>query len=136
MSFPLAEVLRIAATVAGAALAGPMGGVGAAALTGLANEIDKEDDPETPKKVREMKQKRRKAWVDYCVKLEKKKLDKLKKYPEAARDAIGAVLGQADGSSLRALIKGDILETEERIAPDQEINIYAEAVSAAARGKL
>jgi hypothetical protein len=136
MGFPLAEVLRIGATVAGAAVGGPLGGVGAAALTGLANEMDKEDDPETPKAIREMKQKRRKRWVEFATDAEKAKHNKLKRYPEAAHHDMGKVLSAAAGADLRALIKGDILETEDRIPGEQEVNIYAEAVSAAARRKL
>jgi len=135
MSFPLAEVLRIAATVAGTAVAGPFGGIGAAALTGLANEIDKEDDPETPKKTREMRRNRRKRWVNYAEDREK---DKRKHLARIKGDTtqLKRVLSQQAASDLRAIIAADLYDTEERFADEQEINLYAEAASAAARGKL
>ena len=137
MSLPLAEIIRIAAAavgVVGTATAGPLGAIGAAALSELANGLDREDDE--PEPIRKMRKKRREDWIKFCVKLEKQKQDKLKKYPAAARPSIGAVLSEADGASLRALIRGTIFETEDRDPGEQEINIYSEAVSAAARGKL
>ena len=136
MGIPLAEVVRIGAIAADLGLPGVIGNIGSAALNQLANGMDKEDDVDTPKNIREMKKKRRKEWVEYSIKLEKKKRDKLKKYPEASHSAMGEAIGKADGASLRAIIKGTILETENRIPSDQEINIYAEAVSAAVRGKI
>jgi len=135
MGFSLAEVLRIAATVAGTAVAGPFGGIGAAALTGLANEIDKEDDPETPKAVREMKRKRRKRWVEYAEDREKKKRKHLSKI-EGDTTQLKRVLSAQAAADLRAIIAADLHDTEERFADEQEINLYAEAASAAARGKL
>jgi uncharacterized protein YpuA (DUF1002 family) len=136
MGFPLAEVLRIGALGLGAAVAGPFGVAGAAALTGVANAMDKEDDPETPEGIRKMKQKRREGWVDFATKLEKDKQQKLKKYPEAARGEIGKVVSAQCGADLRAVIKAEIFETENRVPDDQEVNLYAEAVSAKAREKL
>lgn len=132
MGFPLAEIIRIAAAPVGL-ITGPAGALIAPGMLALANSLDKEDS--APEAVRKMKERRRKDWIEFAVKLEKEKLDKLKKYPDAARPAISAALGTAAGADLRAVIKGEIYETENRIPDDQEVNLLAEAVSARAREK-
>jgi hypothetical protein len=131
----LAEVIRIAAApVAG--LTGPAAPFVAPGLLALANQLDKEDEPGTPDALRKMKQKRREDWIKFAVNLEKDKKKRLEKHPEVAREAIGRVLGEAAGADLRAVIRGDIFETEGREATDQEVNLLAEAVSARVREKL
>jgi hypothetical protein len=139
----LAEILRIAATPVGAVVGGATGPAGAltgplaaGALNALANQIDREDDPATPEGVRKMKQRRREDWIKFALGLEKDKAKKLDKYPAPAREAIKKVLDESDAASLRAVIRGEILETEGRIAGDQEVNILAEAVAARVKEKL
>lgn len=133
MGFPLAEVMRIGAAIT--ANAGiPLGGLATAGLNAAANELDKEDDPETPKSVREMKRKRRERWIEYGVKLEKDKRDHLKKHGDGA--AIRNTLNNRIAGDMRVVIASDILETEDRLAGEQEVNLYAEAASARARQKL
>jgi len=136
MGFPLAEVLRIGATAVGGALAGPPGALAVGALTGLANQIDKEDDPATPSSIRTMKQKRREEWIKYRLGLEKDNLKKVQKYPEASRDSVKRALDDAASRDLEAVIRGDIFETENRHADDDEVRLYANAVSARVREKI
>lgn len=133
MGLGLAEIIRIAAAPVGV-LAGPAGALVAPGMLALANELDKEDT--APEATRKMKEKRRKDWIEFAVDLEKRKESKLKKYPEAAREAIGRVLGESAGADLRAVIRGEIFDTESREPSDQEVNLIAEAVSARAREKL
>lgn len=134
MGFPLAEILRIAAIPIGAAV--PGGQLIGPGLIALANEIDKEDEPGTPEAVRRMKRKRREDWIKYGLNLEKNKIDRLKKYPEAARPSISKTLSAANGADIRTVIKASILESEDRIPSDREVNLYAEAVAARVREKL
>ena len=134
MGFPLAEIIRIAAAPVGVAV--PGGALIAPGMIALANELDKEDDPGTPAAVRKMKKKRREDWIKYRVDVEKDNLKKLKKYPEAARSSIKRTLDEAAGRDLEAVIKGDIHETEGRFADDDEVRLYANAVSARVREEL
>ncbi len=134
MSFPIAEVMRIGA--AGVSVAGPGGAIAGAMLTKAANHFDKEDDPETPSSMRNMKRKRRKGWVDHAVELEKEKLQALKKVGDGVTEALKRALNGRAAQDIRAIIAADIYETENRIPGDQETNLYAEAVSAAARREL
>ena len=128
----LDEVIRIAAVPVGAAV--PGGAIIAPGMLALANSLDKEDS--APEATRKMKERRRKQWIEFSVDLGKDIRDKIKKYPAAARDSIKAEFDKAAAADLRSLIKGDILETENRIPDDQEVNILAEAVSARAREEL
>ena len=136
MSFPLAEVMRIGATVVGTAVGGPAGGIAAAVLTSTANEIDKEDDPSTPAATRKMKQKRREGWIKFALKLEKEKQRAIRKAGKGLTETLRNSLNGRAASELRAVIASDIWETEERVADEQEVNLYAEAASARARQKL
>lgn len=135
MAFPFAELIRIAAAPVGA-LTGPVGALGAPAMLALANSLDQEDDESTPEATRRMKKKRREDWIKYRLDLEKDNLKKVAKRPEAARDSIKRVLDDAANRDLEAVIRGDIHETEGRFADDDEVRLYANAVSARVREKL
>lgn len=134
MGFPLAEIIRIALAPV-AALGGPVGVIVAPSLLALANEIDKEDD-DGHEATRKMKRKRRENWIKFAIELEKTKRTRIKNYPEPARATVRRQLNTSAGADLRAVIRGDIFETENRDPDEQEINLYAEAVSARAREKL
>lgn len=136
----LPEVLRIMAApvagLAGAATGGAATPFVLAGMNGAANAMDKEDEPGTPKAEREMKKKRREDWIKFALKRAEQKRDKLKKYPKESWPAMGKAISASNGADLRAVIRGDIFETEERIAGDQEVNLLAEAVSARVSAKL
>lgn len=133
MGFPLAEIIRIAAAPVGA-LAGPVGPLAAPAMLALANSLDKEES--LPEQQRKMKEKRREDWIKYRIGLERDNLNKLEKYPPLARDSIKRALDEAATTDLMAVIRGDIHETEGRFADDDEVRLYANAVSARVREKL
>ena len=138
----LAEALRISAVPIGVAAGGATGPAGAivgplakGGIDALANQIDKEDDPETPKDVRERKRKRREGWVKFRLGQLDDIRDKLKQYPQAARPAIEKTLRESSLADLNRVILGEILETEDRIASDEEVTILRDAVAARAREK-
>lgn len=133
MGFPFAEVIRIAAAPI-AALTGPLGPIAAPAMIALANELDKEDT--IPEQVRKMKEKRRKGWIEYRIDVERDNLKLLKKWPTEAHESIKRSLDDAATRDLAAVIKGDIFETENRFADDEEIRVLSLAVSARVREKL
>lgn len=134
-----AEVLRILGPGAGAAVGGPWGAGVGAVIAALSDRLDEEEAKDTPEAVRKMKQKRREHWIDFCAELEKEKQRHLK----AAVKAHGAIpvalrnsLNGRAAAELRQVITADILETENRTPSEQEVNIFAEAVSARARQEL
>lgn len=131
----IAEVMRIAAAVV-PNIPMPAGGVIGAGLNAAANRIDQEDDESTASSTRKIKQKRRETWIKFAVKLEKEKQRALAKAGDGVTEGLRTALNNRAAAELRAVITGDIWETEEREAGGQEVNLYAEAVSARARQQL
>lgn len=128
----LDEVIRIAAVPVGAVV--PGGAIIAPGMVALASELDKEDS--APEALRKMRQERRENWIKYRLGVEKDNTKKLEKELAPARDSIKRAFDEAASKDLESVIRGDIHETEGRFADDDEVRLYANAVSARAREKL